>query len=236
MPRADDMALFNVSFGEVAAGVGAEVVGDEHFAAVEEDAELKAADFDVFAFAFFEFGQIAEGGPGHGSDGRYLASGAAAGGVAGAVAGQAPAARELPESPAGLRARPSVALAGWLAGFAVPVSLPPIAAARLLTTWLSKSTVSATSTRWRLVFALGVEAVHLSRQFIQRGADVGLLIILAVGDIRHRGGGGASAVSMAGSIARPADAAASWARIVDDAHALRQNAIAGRVGQERENF
>src|SRR5665213_649436 len=145
MPRADDMPAFDVSFGEVAAGVGAEVVGDEHFAAVEEHAELKTADFDVFAFAFFEFGQVAEGGPGHGSDGRYLASGAAAGGVAGAGgAGTAGVTGGVAGSAIG-------ALAGWVAGFAVPVSLPPIAAARLLTTWLSKSTVSATSTRCRLV-------------------------------------------------------------------------------------
>jgi hypothetical protein len=68
VPGADGAVVFDVAGGEGAAGVGAVVVHDVGSAVVEEDGELVAVDFDVFALAFGEVCEGAEGGPGHGSE------------------------------------------------------------------------------------------------------------------------------------------------------------------------
>ena len=65
VPGADGAVVFDVAGGEGAAGVGAVIVEDVGLAVVEEDGELVAVDFDVFALAFFEVCEGAEGGPGH---------------------------------------------------------------------------------------------------------------------------------------------------------------------------
>ena len=71
VPGTDGAVVFDVSGSEGAAGVGAVVVHDVGLAVVEEDGELVAVDFDVFAFAFGEVCEGAEGGPSHESSGQW---------------------------------------------------------------------------------------------------------------------------------------------------------------------
>jgi hypothetical protein len=71
VPGTDGAVVFDVSGSEGAAGVGAVVVHHVGLAMVEEDGELVAVDFDVFAFAFGEVCEGAESGPSHESSGRW---------------------------------------------------------------------------------------------------------------------------------------------------------------------
>src|SRR5688500_17957089 len=71
VPGAHGAGLFDEARGEVPAGVGAGVVDDVDDALVEKHGELKAADLDVAALAFFEFVEVTEARPGHfGGEGK----------------------------------------------------------------------------------------------------------------------------------------------------------------------
>src|SRR5439155_9499360 len=65
VPGADGAAVFDVSAGEVAAGVRAGVVDDVNLAVVDEDGELKAVDLDVLALAALQLRQFTQRRPGH---------------------------------------------------------------------------------------------------------------------------------------------------------------------------
>jgi hypothetical protein len=67
MPRTNRATVFDIAGGQAAAGVRAIVIDDVRLALVEKYGKLQAGGFEVFRFAFDEFGEGAERGPRHGN-------------------------------------------------------------------------------------------------------------------------------------------------------------------------